>query len=102
MTDAEIILSCQRQGMKLIEIAEKIGVSTSYLTAIKRGEREFGGLRREVAVTLLKSFEKKQQSCSITAENNSRIDQIEAELTILKCAVAQLAARVKDLETKRS
>ena len=98
MTDAEIILSCQHHGMKLIEIASKINVSTSYLTAIKRGEREFGDLRRARALSVLKSLDGTQQSCSTTKDQSSRIELIEAELTVLKFAFAQLAERIKMLE----
>lgn len=98
MTDGEIILSCQNRGMKLIEIANKLRVSTSYLTAIKRGEREFGDLRRDTALSILKSLDDTQQSCSSTNNQSNRLEQIEAELTILKIALAQLSERIKRLE----
>ena len=98
MTDGEIILSCQNRGMKLIEIANKLRVSTSYLTAIKRGEREFGDLRRDTALSILKLLDDTQQSCSSTNNQSNRLEQIEAELTILKIALAQLSERIKRLE----
>ena len=93
MTDAEIIIALQETGLKLKKIAERAGLSVSYLTAIKRGERSFGELRREKLLQLLKGESATKSQTDTTLEQ--RLSRLETEVLILKTAIAALASGTK-------